>query len=157
MRRAWNKRHGESHPVTPLYRAWRNMMNRCYYLKNYGGRGIGVEDSWRTYENFRDCIAPYPGKGWTLDRPRANENYGPDNWRWATMKMQRRNQRRTILTEEQEKEIIRRYRKGAHCNDRGNAKELAEEFGVNFRYISRLALIASGVYGHGPNHRYRSF
>ena len=46
-----------SEGTTKIYRAWRAMLDRCTLesspsYENYGGRGISVCDSWRTFENF---------------------------------------------------------------------------------------------------------
>ena len=123
---------------TSRYRAWEGMISRCYNdndkdWKNYGGRGIKVHNRWHVFENFRDDVGQHPGKGWSIDRwPNMNGDYGPDNWRWATAKMQSRNRRSTKLSEEKVKEIRRR----ALAGERGGI--LCREFGVSHPTVSQI-------------------
>lgn len=83
------------------YRAWQNMMTRCYnqnrsYYKDYGGRGIRVCKAWqKSFVAFYDHIGPAPTRKHTVDRIRNAEGYKPGNVRWATRKEQRYNQRPT--------------------------------------------------------------
>ena len=93
--------HGWSY--TPLYRTWRQMLDRCYNskMKNYqyyGGRGIKVCNDWRTdFVAFKDwAIAEgyqenVEGTLQSLDRIDVNGDYCPENCRWATAKMQASN------------------------------------------------------------------
>lgn len=90
-----NKKH-------PLYWIWNSMHIRCYYkshkqYKDYGGRGISVQDSWFDFENFVRDIETYIGKRptrtHTLDRKYNDERYWYGNVRWATPKQQNRNRR----------------------------------------------------------------
>ena len=120
------------------------MMARCYSpratgWKRYGGRGIKVCERWHTFENFRDDVGVHPGKGWSLDRPKNNEDYGPNNWRWATPKMQARNTRATKLTAANAEDIRRRYVKGNRWDGRSNLSALAHEFGVGKPQIYKVA------------------
>ena len=90
-----------------LYNCYRNMMNRCYKLKDkqytqYGGRGIKVEpflQNWINYVDYAHSLLP---KGKTigdmrrlrmsLDRyPDENGDYKRGNLRWATQKEQKLN------------------------------------------------------------------
>ena len=92
-----NTKHGYS--GTPEYRAYYNMMKRCYNPKdvaypNYGGRGIKVCEKWRSsFEAFLADLGPRPGKGYSVDRIRVDEDYGPENCRWATASEQEHNKR----------------------------------------------------------------
>jgi hypothetical protein len=91
-----------------LYNVYRGMIQRCHNENNsqyldYGGRGITVCEEWRNdFMKFRDWAID---NGWTyepresgvnkwsIDRINNDKGYAPDNCRWATMSVQRRNQR----------------------------------------------------------------
>jgi hypothetical protein len=89
--------------ILPEYNAWRGMKNRCYnpkekWFDNYGGRGITVCPAWiNDFSAFFEHIGPRPGPGYTVDRIRVNGNYEPGNVRWATVREQNLNQRRTHM------------------------------------------------------------
>jgi hypothetical protein len=92
--------HCRGYKRTAIYRAWETMMARCYNphnasYKDYGGRGIEVEKVWHDVERFIKDTSPKP-KGKTLDRPKNDENYGPNNWKWSTPKEQANNRRNTM-------------------------------------------------------------
>lgn len=75
---------------TPEYRAWDNMIQRCYnpgYIrsKNYKGRGIKVCDRWlESFDNFLEDMGERPSSNHSLDRINNDGNYEPRNCRWAT-------------------------------------------------------------------------
>jgi hypothetical protein len=90
-----NTVHGKTN--SKIYAVWRNMMQRCYdkknqAYKNYGGRGIKVDQRWHTFENFYKDVGD-PPKDKTLDRTNNDGIYEPDNWRWATRSQQNKNRR----------------------------------------------------------------
>ena len=90
-----NTKHGYNR--TPIYVAWSNMWARCTNpkrrdYKNYGGRGITVCDTWKSFEAFLADMGDKP-QNKSLDRINNDKGYAPENCRWATSSEQRRNQR----------------------------------------------------------------
>jgi hypothetical protein len=86
--------------MTPEYRTWRAMKQRCNNPKNnrwehYGGRGINVCNRWiNSFENFILDMGRKPSSEYTIDRIDVDGNYEPNNCRWATPSQQNENQRR---------------------------------------------------------------
>jgi hypothetical protein len=81
--------------LSPEYRVWRSMHQRCSNPKHiryqrYGGRGITVCDRWGSFENFLADMGPRP-TGLTLERKNNDQGYSPDNCKWATWSEQNRN------------------------------------------------------------------
>lgn len=102
------KTHGESgyldRPCTPEYRAWGDMLNRCYNPNNkgyltYGFRGIKVCEKWNKFENFLEDIGRRPSPKYSLDRIDNNDDYTPLNCKWSTDKEQAENRNNSILIE----------------------------------------------------------
>lgn len=82
----------------PLYATWVNMLHRCYCeknksYKNYGGRGIIVDESWWEFENFIKDMPEKPSKNHSMDRINNDAGYSKDNCRWATRSEQCDNRR----------------------------------------------------------------
>jgi len=90
------------------YRAWRNMLARCFNpkhvsFKDYGGRGISVSElfvpserlpSAKAFKNFISYVGLRPTAQHSLDRyPDVNGHYVPGNIRWATNEEQASNKR----------------------------------------------------------------
>ena len=89
--------------LSPTYRCWLNLKQRCMNTKStkfsdYGGRGIQVCDRWLDFENFLEDMGEKP-KDLTLDRENNDGDYCPENCRWVTDKEQRRNKRSVKLLE----------------------------------------------------------
>lgn len=89
-------KHGHANG-TPEYRAWRNMLTRCFWPKSrsfgrYGGRGISVCARWAaSFEAFLADVGLRPSNDHSIDRISNDGNYEPGNVRWATSAEQRLN------------------------------------------------------------------
>lgn len=93
--------HGMEH--TRTYNCWAHMLDRCrnprsQLYPNYGGRGISVCSRWKSFEKFYADMGDMPD-GKSLDRINNDGDYKPSNCRWATVKQQSRNRRRTPTVE----------------------------------------------------------
>jgi hypothetical protein len=85
--------------LTPTWRTWRAMLNRCsnpnwHAFDRYGGRGIKVCARWHKFEDFFADMGERP-EGRTIDRIDVDGNYEPGNCRWADAKTQSLNQTRS--------------------------------------------------------------
>lgn len=86
--------------MTPTYKAWNAMKQRCTNpknasYKNYGARGVTYDPRWEQFENFLADMGEKPGskREYSLDRIDNNKGYYKDNCRWATIREQNRNRR----------------------------------------------------------------
>lgn len=100
-------KHGHSNggKKSAEYAAYLGMLARCYnpkhiQYKDWGGRGIGVWDTWRGpggFELWFAEIGPKPSPELTLERKDVNKNYEPGNICWATWEEQANNKRNSRL------------------------------------------------------------
>jgi hypothetical protein len=92
------RKHGLS--KKPEYKAWHNMIYRCYnpecrIYEDYGARGIQVCDRWKySVETFVKDVGSKPDPKLTLERINNDGNYEPGNCKWATRAEQTWNTRR---------------------------------------------------------------
>lgn len=85
--------------TTRTYQTWADMVKRCTNPNcnnwtNYGGRGIKVCERWRKFEHFLEDMGDKP-PGTTIDRINNEGDYEKANCRWASMKHNMRNTRRS--------------------------------------------------------------
>jgi len=103
LKSAGNRRtHGQHN--SKLYVAWCNMKARCdnqnyTQYKDYGGRGICYQHSWKDFEIFAKDVGEPPSNEHTLDRIDNSKNYTKENIRWALRGIQARNTRQNIWVE----------------------------------------------------------
>lgn len=86
-----NKTHGYS--KTRQYQIWENMVARCTNPKSpsyegYGGKGIVLCSSWRTFSNFWEDMKDNYHDNLTLDRIKGDGGYCKENCRWVDFSVQ---------------------------------------------------------------------
>lgn len=93
--------HYAGNKATPTYSSWSAMRQRCANpndpsYEHYGARGIKCCERWDSFENFLADMGERPDLTHSLDRVDVDGDYTPTNCRWASVKQQARNTRRTV-------------------------------------------------------------
>ena len=97
--------HARTASMTPEYRSWRSMKNRCTNPRDigyadYGGRGISVCDEWlNSFDQFLADMGLKPTRSHTINRIDNETGYERDNCLWSSKTEQSRNTRITRLLE----------------------------------------------------------
>ena len=98
----YNKERITTHGMneTRQYQTWADMKTRCDNVKHkwypeYGARGIGYQESWKSFESFWEDMKETYEDHLTLDRIDNDLGYCKDNCRWAEAKLQSHNQRKS--------------------------------------------------------------
>lgn len=76
------------------------MMQRCFNPKDvafqyYGGRGVSVDPTLRTFQGFLAVLGPRP-EDMSLERINSDGDYTPSNVKWATIMEQNNNRRSNV-------------------------------------------------------------
>ena len=130
--------HAPRRGLTPTYRTWQQLVQRCTNPKNrnyadYGGRGVVVCERWMVFANFVADVGEKPN-GLTLDRIDNARGYEPGNVRWVSMHEQNQNRRSTRLDAAKVREIRERHASGESSVD------IAETYGVDESTVRDAAL-----------------
>lgn len=92
-----------------LYEHWKQIIYRCYdkthiRYKDYGGRGIKVDNRWLCFEYFLNDIQLFDnykilqnGRYYQIDRKDNNKNYSLENCKISTAKENSRNKRSNVF------------------------------------------------------------
>jgi len=101
--------HGQTRGRQPSseYRAWINMMQRCYNPRNsdysnYGGAGVTVDEPWHDPSKFLKDMGPKPEPKYlySLSRPLDLNNYGPGRgitWGTQAHQLEQKRLKRELL------------------------------------------------------------
>jgi len=119
------RKHGQC--GTRLYRIWKGMNVRCSDAKHkkyqyYGGKGIRVCEEWREFIPFAAWSQENGyAEDLTIDRIESSGDYCPDNCRWSTWKVQKRNtSRNRFLTAFGETKTLADWAEDPRCSVAGS-------------------------------------
>ena len=126
--------------IRKLYSVYNSMKSRCNNIldksyKNYGGRGIIIEESFNTFNKFYKWILE---QEYTIDcklevdRENNNGNYSIENCRLVSKKENSRNMRTNVVNWE----VVEKIRVGEYSSL--STKELATLLNCNVATISSI-------------------
>lgn len=77
-------KHGMS--GTPIWKRWCGIKGRCNDLRDkvYGGKGLGYDPRWESFENFYEDMAEGFSDELEIDRIDVTKDYSKENCRWTT-------------------------------------------------------------------------
>ncbi len=87
------------------YKIWSGIKARCLtrthkQYKDYGGRGIGICESWSNgFSGFFSDMGARPSQKHSVERINNNLGYSKENCKWATIEDQNRNKRTNVKYE----------------------------------------------------------
>jgi hypothetical protein len=132
-----------------LYCIWSDILTRCYNpnrpcYKDYGGRGILVQQSWKdSFEVFRSDvireIGEPPSAKAIFGRIDVNLGYQTGNIRWASRTDQNRNRRPVLMSMEKANEVRAVYDTATSRKSGITAGAMAEEMDVTVHVIYDIA------------------
>lgn len=98
VRRSYSPRLTNGQCATPIYKMWRNMLDRCARRLDYREKGITVWEYWQNdFEAFKAwALENGFEEGLTLDRRDNAQGYRPSNCRFVTHAIQKQN--RDVVT-----------------------------------------------------------
>ena len=121
---------------THLYGVWKKMKERCndsncVQYQYYGGRGVTVDPRWHDFATF-EAWATENGYQSHLEIDRENNDIGytPENCRWVTQTVNKRNRSNVVLSMEKA-----RYIRQEHAAGIKTIAQIAVELSVHVRNI----------------------
>ena len=101
------------------------MKYRCNDLSNekYGGRGIGYDKNWETFEGFEKDMGDTYYTGASIERLRVDEGYCRENCKWIDLEYQKDNKRNTVRVD--------------ICGVKKSLRSVCMELGINYKALHK--------------------